>query len=101
GRQAGNRIEMSRGIGTDNSIMCHAANLVVKINRMEPEQLQQRHWYWIRRKDGSLAPYVFHQIRRDEEGKLVADFFVGSFLVPFGLNQIEGEASMPKMGKQP
>lgn len=64
---------------------------------MEPEQLQQRHWYWIRRQDGSLAPYVFHQIRRDDEGKLVADFFVGSFLVPFGLNQIEGEATMPKM----
>lgn len=67
---------------------------------MEPEQLQQRHWYWIRRKDGSLAPYVFHQTRHDDEGKLVADFFVGSFLVPFGLNQIEGEAAMPKFSRE-
>lgn len=67
---------------------------------MEPEQLQQRHWYWIRRKDGSLAPYLFHQTRHDEEGKLVADFFVGSFLVPFGLNQIEGEAAMPKFSRE-
>jgi hypothetical protein len=67
---------------------------------MEAHQLEPRQWYWIRRRDGSLAPYVFHQTRRDDEGKLVADFFVGSFLVAFGLNQIEGKAAMPKMARE-
>jgi hypothetical protein len=76
---------------------CSCLSLNITIAQMEAHQLQQRHWYWIRRKDGSLAPYVFHQTRHDDEGKIVADFFVGSFLVPFGLNQIEGEATMPKM----
>ena len=61
------------------------------------EQLVPRHWYWVRRKDGSLAPYVFHRQSTDPKtGRLVGEFFVGSFIVTFGLNQVVGEAHMPR-----
>lgn len=61
------------------------------------EQLIPRHWYWVRRKDGSLAPYVFHRQSTDPKtGRLVGEFFVGSFIVTFGLNQVVGEAHMPR-----
>lgn len=64
---------------------------------MDPETLTPKSWYWIRRGDGSLAPYVFHRVREDEAtGRVVAEFFVGSFLQSFQLNQIVGEARMPK-----
>ena len=61
------------------------------------EQLVPRRWYWVRRKDGSLAPYVFHRQSTDPKtGRLVGEFFVGSFIVTFGLNQVVGEAHMPR-----
>ena len=58
--------------------------------------LQQKRWYWIRRIDGSLAPYVFHKLAVDESsGRERAEFFVGSFLQTFELSQIVGPAEMP------
>ena len=48
---------------------------------MDPELLTPKTWYWIRRGDGSLAPYVLHRVREDvATGGVVAEFFVGSFL---------------------
>lgn len=62
---------------------------------MTADELKPKSWYWIRRPDGTLAPYVFHRISRDPQGQTVAEFFVGSFLVTFQLSQIEAEAQMP------
>lgn len=60
------------------------------------EQLIPRRWYWVRRSDGSLAPYVFHRLRHDLATDVwVAEFFVGSFIQTFRLNQIVGECRMP------
>ena len=65
---------------------------------MATDELIPRRWYWIRRDDGSLAPYVLHRTRRDPKtGRRVGDFFVGSFIQTFGLNQVVGEAHMPAM----
>ncbi|MFM8251698.1 MAG: hypothetical protein ACKOBW_08905 [Planctomycetota bacterium] len=61
------------------------------------EQLIPRRWYWVRRSDGSLAPYVFHRLRYEEAPAVwVAEFFVGSFIQTFRLNQVVGECRMPK-----
>ena len=55
-------------------------------------------WYWIRRADGSLAPYVFHRLIADENSnRQRAEFFVGSFIQTFELSQIVGPAEMPKI----
>ena len=60
-------------------------------------ELIPKQWYWIRRRDGSLAPYVFHKVEKDRStGQWVGKFFVGSFLVTFKLNQVVGEAKMAK-----
>ena len=61
---------------------------------MDAADLIPKRWYWIRRTDGSLAPYVFYQVRQDYRGKTVAEFFVGSYIQTFGLNQIVAEAKM-------
>ena len=44
---------------------------------MLPEELKPNHWYWIRREDGSLAPYRFHRTGRNARD-LVAGFGAGS-----------------------
>lgn len=62
---------------------------------MEPEQLEPRCWYWIRRDDGSLSAYLFHALKRDEEGRTVAEFFVGSMLHTWPLGRILGKAEAP------
>ena len=68
---------------------------------MDTESLTPKTWYWIRRGDGSLAPYVFHRVREDvATGGVVAEFFVGSFLQAFRLNQIVAEARMPQRGER-
>ena len=64
---------------------------------MLPEELKPNHWYWIRREDGSLAPYRFHQISsRPKPGKLTGEFFVGSMIQTMPLNQVVAEAQMPE-----
>ena len=63
---------------------------------MAPHELISEHWYWIRREDGSLAPYRFHRLRHDHKRNLlVGDFYVGSFLQSFLPRQVVGEAMMP------
>lgn len=58
--------------------------------------LQTRQWYWIRRADGSLAPYIFHRVTFEEtSGRQRAEFFVGSFIQTFELSQVVGAAEMP------
>jgi hypothetical protein len=62
--------------------------------------LLTKQWYWIRRADGSLAPYVFHKLETDEcSGRERAQFFVGSFLQTFELSQVVGPAEMPGVQK--
>jgi len=61
---------------------------------MDSRDLIPKHWYWIRRGDGSLAPYVFHKLGEDRAGHVMGEFFVGSFLQPFKLSQIVAEATM-------
>lgn len=65
------------------------------------DDLIPRRWYWIRRSDGSLAPHVFHRLTVDRQGRTVGEFFVGSFLTTFGLNQVVGPAAMPDSGNLP
>ena len=52
-------------------------------------------WYWIRRDDGSLAPYLFHQAKRDTWGNQVGEFFLGSKLTTWSLGRVVGVAEMP------
>ena len=52
-------------------------------------------WYWIRRDDGSLAPYLFHQAKRDAWGNQVGEFFLGSKLTTWSLGRVVGLAEMP------
>jgi hypothetical protein len=63
---------------------------------MDGSQLKINQWYWIRREDGSLAPYRFHRIANDSSGRTLGQFFVGSFLRTFPLSYIVGEAQMPE-----
>ncbi len=60
------------------------------------EQFQPNQWYWIRREDGSVAPYRFHRVSTDPAGRLVGEFFVGSFIRRFSLSRVIGEAQMPQ-----
>lgn len=53
-------------------------------------------WYWVRRDDGSIAPYRFHQAKTDSRGRRLGEFFVGSFIRTFPLSAVVGEAHMPK-----
>ena len=65
---------------------------------MSPDELKSKHWYWVRRDDGSLIPYLFHKVRHDPKSQqLVADFFVGSFLRSWPLGRVLGEAQMPDL----
>lgn len=58
--------------------------------------LKPEAWYWVRRDDGSLAPYRFHRVRRDAKSRtLIAEMFVGSFIQTFPLSRIVAEAKMP------
>ena len=63
---------------------------------MNPDQLKPQVWYWVRRDDGSLAPYQFHCVRSDAEGRLIANFFVGSLLHGWPLSRVVAEARTPK-----
>lgn len=53
-------------------------------------------WYWVRRDDGSIAPYRFHQTKTDPRGRRLGEFFVGSFIRTFPLSAVVGEAQMPE-----
>lgn len=55
-------------------------------------------WYWIRRDDGTIAPYRFHQAKTDTKGRRLGEFFVGSFIRTFPLSAVVGEAQMPGKG---
>ncbi len=69
---------------------------------MTEADLQPNRWYWIRRADGSLAPYRFHQLRPTKiGGQRTAEFFVGSMLQHWSLSCVVGEAHMPVKGKSP
>ncbi|HRX77818.1 MAG TPA: hypothetical protein P5307_02090 [Pirellulaceae bacterium] len=57
--------------------------------------LKPTHWYWVRRDDGSIAPYRFHQAKTDAKGRQLGEFFVGSFIRTFPLSAVVGEAEMP------
>ena len=59
-------------------------------NELKPTQ-----WYWVRREDGSIAPYRFHQSTTDAKGRRLGKFFVGSFIRTFPLSAVIGEAEMP------
>ncbi len=63
---------------------------------MDTQQLEPNQWYWIRRDDGSLAPYRFHRLRPAAGGgQAVGEFFVGSFIQSWPLSRVVGEARMP------
>ncbi len=53
-------------------------------------------WYWIRRDDGSLAPYLFHQKKVDAQGNQLGEFFMGSKLTTWSLGRVVGVAEMPQ-----
>ncbi|MBK96247.1 MAG: hypothetical protein CMJ79_11115 [Planctomycetaceae bacterium] len=59
------------------------------------QQLESMKWYWVRRDDGSLAPYLFHKKKRDPHGNLVGEFFMGSKLTTWSLGRVVGVAEMP------
>jgi hypothetical protein len=61
------------------------------------DELKPTQWYWVRREDGSIAPYRFHQRKRDSNGRLLGEFFVGSFIRTFPLSAVIGEAEMPSL----
>ena len=52
-------------------------------------------WYWVRREDGSIAPYRFHRTKTDTRGRQLGEFFVGSFIRTFPISAVIGEAAMP------
>jgi hypothetical protein len=65
---------------------------------MNADDLQPGNWYWVRRTDGSLAPYRFHRLRRDaSQQKLLVEVYVGSFLQTFPLSSLVAEARMPEL----
>jgi hypothetical protein len=69
---------------------------------MTTDQLRPRHWYFVRRDDGSLAPYQFHGVRHDpRRGQVVAQFFVGSLLQEWPLSRVVAAAQMPLPAEQP
>jgi hypothetical protein len=59
------------------------------------DELKPTQWYWVRREDGSVAPYRFHQAKTDAQGRRLGEFFVGSFIRTFPLSAVVGEAEMP------
>jgi len=64
---------------------------------VDAEQLKANQWYWVRRHDGTLAPYRFHAVRRGRDSNnLEAEFFVGSMLTSWPLSHIVAEAQMPE-----
>ncbi len=63
---------------------------------MDPERMKPKHWYWVRRDNGSLAPYRFHQLSPSETTRQ-GEFFVGSMLQTFSLSRVVGEAKMPEV----
>lgn len=66
---------------------------------MTPDELIPKNWYWIRRTDGSLAPYLLHRVLAPtNEGSSKAECFVGSFLQTFPVNRIVAPANMPTEG---
>ena len=60
------------------------------------DSLKPQQWYWIRREDGSLAPYRFHQYRH-QRGRRMGEFFVGSMVQTFPLSYVVGRAEMPEL----
>lgn len=63
----------------------------------DEQSLQPNQWYWIRKPNGSMAPYRFQRTKRDPRtGTLVGEFFVGSMIVTFPLNAVAGKAAMPQ-----
>ena len=63
------------------------------------QELQSMQWYWIRRDDGSLAPYLFHQAKKDASGRMVGEFFMGGKLTTWSLGRVVGIAEMPGESK--
>ena len=63
---------------------------------MNADDLKSHEWYWVRRADGSIAPYRFHRIRRDESNRPVAEFFVGSMVQAFPASAVVAKALMPE-----
>ena len=61
---------------------------------MEAAELKPTQWYWVRREDGSLAPYRFHKVKT-RAGVVCGEFFVGSMIQTFALSRVVGEAMMP------
>ena len=59
------------------------------------DELKPTYWYWVRRDDGSIAPYRLHQTKTDALGRRLGEFFVGSFIRTFPLSAVIGEAEMP------
>ena len=60
------------------------------------DNLVPMQWYWIRRDDGSLAPYLFHQKKIDAQGNQLGEFFMGSKLTTWSLGRVVGVAEMPQ-----
>ena len=57
--------------------------------------LKSGSWYWIRQKDGSLAPFRFHRAKISD-GRQVGEFYVGSMLATFSLGDVVAEANAPE-----
>ena len=61
---------------------------------MRAKDLEPGHWYWLRQRNGDLAPFRFHQLRHvgaTAEG----EFYVGSMLATFSLGNVVAKAEMP------
>ena len=67
-----------------------------RYREMDSDQLKTHTWYWVRRDDGSLAPYQFHRVRSDTAGRSIGEFFVGSLLHGWPLSRVVAEARPPK-----
>ena len=61
---------------------------------MRAEDLEPGHWYWLRQKNGALAPFRFHQLRHTGP-KVEGEFYVGSMLAAFSLGSVVAKAEMP------
>ena len=61
---------------------------------MNAHELKPQHWYWIRRRDGTIAPYQFHRLASPiGSNQIRGEFFVGSMIQVFSIGHVVGEAA--------
>ena len=69
---------------------------------MDPLRLEPNHWYYLRKRDGTLVPYRLHRVlfsdHEGDESKSTAEveMYVGSMLARFPASAVVAPAEMPK-----